>query len=69
MDYNKDRWGFKSMNDDISDEGEVQIMTKDVLENKNLDFVEKGENARIYFQNIGNILQPKKTIEVYCLSF
>ena len=60
MDYNKDRWGFKSLNDDTSDEGEVQIMSNDVLENKNLDYVEKGENARIYFQNIGIILQLKK---------
>ena len=52
MDYNKDRWGFKSLKDDTLDEG--QIMTNDVLEN-NVDHVEKGENARIYFQNIGKI--------------
>ena len=68
MDYNKDRWGFKSLNDDTSDEGEVQIMSNDVLENKNLDYVEKGENARIYFQNIGIILQPKKATKHF-LSF
>ena len=52
MDYNKDRWGFKPSNNDTSDDG--QLMTKDLLENKNLDFVENRENARIYFQNIGN---------------
>ena len=56
MDYNKDRWGFKSWNDDTSDEGQVQNMTSDVLKNKNLDYVEKGENARIYFQNIGKLI-------------
>ena len=53
MDYNKDRWGFKSLKDEFLDEG--QIMKNDVLENKNVDYVEKGENARIYFQNIGKI--------------
>ena len=31
MDYNEDRWGFTSWNDDIDDRG--QVMTKDVLEN------------------------------------
>ena len=64
MDYNKDRWGFKSWNDDTSDEGQVQNMTSDVLKNKNLDYVEKGENARIYFQNIGKLinLSPTKII-------
>ena len=56
MDYNKDRWGFKSWNDDTSDEGQVQNMTSDVLKNKNLDYVEKGENAKIYFQNIGKLI-------------
>ena len=64
MDYNKDRWGFKSWNDETSDEGQVQNMTSDVLKNKNLDYVEKGENARIYFQNIGkliNLSPPKKS--------
>ena len=68
MDYNKDRWGFKSLNDDTSDEGEVQMMTNDVLENKNLDYVEKGENARIHFQNIGIILQPKKQLKHFLSS-
>ena len=65
MDYNKDRWGFKSLNDDTLDEGE--IMTNDVLENKNLDYVEKGENARIYFQNIGKIPPQNKTTFKFCL--
>lgn len=53
MDYNKDRWGFKHSNYDISDDG--PLMTNDVLKNQNLDSVENGENARIYFQNIGNM--------------
>ena len=67
MDYNKDRWGFKSWNDDISEEGQTEIMTyEDVLENRN--YVEKGERARIYFQNIGIILQPKKATKHF-LSF
>ena len=62
MDYNKDRWGFRSLNDDTFEEGQTQIMTNgDVLENNN--YVEKGETARIYFQNIGIILQPKKATE------
>ena len=52
MDYNKDRLGFKPSKDDTSNDS--QLTTKDVLENKNGDFVENGENARIYFQNIGN---------------
>ena len=52
MDYNKDRLGFKPSKGDTSNDG--QLTTKDVLENKNGDFVENGENARIYFPNIGN---------------
>ena len=52
MDYNEDRWGFTSWNDDIDDRG--QVMTKDVLENKNAEIVTKTKtDARIYFQNIG----------------
>ena len=52
MDYNEDRWGFTSWNDDIDDRG--QVMTKDVLENKKAEIVTKTKtNARIYFQNIG----------------
>ena len=49
MDYNKDRWGS------VSRDEEGQILEKDVLENKNGEYVKKGENARIYFQNIGII--------------
>ena len=52
MDYNKDRLGFKPSKDDTSNDS--QLTTKDILENKNGDFVENGENARIYFPNIGN---------------
>ena len=51
MDYNKDRWGFQSRDDDTTDEGKVT--TTDVLKNKNWDNVQKGDNAVIYFQNIG----------------
>ena len=52
MDYNEDRWKFTSLSDDIDDRG--QVMTKDVLENKNAEIVTKTKtNARIYFQNIG----------------
>lgn len=67
MDYNKDRWGFKPSNNDTSDDG--QLMTKDLLENKNLDFVENRENARIYFQNIGNISHVKETYRYSCFVF
>ena len=52
MDFNKDRWGFQPLNDDTFNDG--PLMTKNVLKNQNLDFVENGENARIYFPNIGN---------------
>ena len=60
MDYNKDRWGFKSWNEDTFDEEQVQTMTSDVLKNKKGEIDDKGENARIYFQNIGIILAKQK---------
>ena len=60
MDYNKDRWGFKFWNDETFDEEHNDTMTSDVLKNRKGENDDKGENARIYFQNIGIISAKQK---------
>ncbi len=60
MDYNKDRWGFQFWNDETFDEEHNDTMTSDVLKNRKGENDDKGENARIYFQNIGIISAKQK---------